>query len=171
VQKIVEELRQAKEECFNVASECANNLKNSFAKVGAFSSEQNFICGDPDKVIWWISGEAEAFEDILSDRGDFCAFAGARGAVSVLEKVGCEHTKAMVQLGFSISANDIKNPSAEASPLSEKFYSEVWLKGGREIADEAIIKNKNESHDALEEARKTEEAAEHARLIGISIVT
>jgi predicted RNase H-like nuclease (RuvC/YqgF family) len=37
VQKNVEELRQAKEECYNVATECAKNLKNGFSKVGAFS--------------------------------------------------------------------------------------------------------------------------------------
>jgi hypothetical protein len=57
----------------------------------------------------------------------------------------------VVQPRFSILANDIKNPSAEASTLSGKFYSKVWLKGGRDIADEAIRKNKKESHDALEE--------------------
>jgi hypothetical protein len=73
--------------------ECAKSLKNSFAKVGAYSSEQRFIRGDPDEVIQWITGEAEAFEEILSDRGDFCAFAGARGATSILEKAGCDHTK------------------------------------------------------------------------------
>jgi hypothetical protein len=37
------------------------------------------------------------------------------------------------------------------------------MKGGREIADEAIRKNEKESHDAQEEA------AERARLIGTSI--
>jgi hypothetical protein len=50
--------------------------------------------------------------------------------VSVLEKVGCEHAKAVVQPGFSLLADDIKNPLAEATALSGKFYSEVWLKGG-----------------------------------------
>jgi hypothetical protein len=125
VQKHVEELREAKEECYNVAMGCCNKLKNSFAKVGAFSTEQNFICGDPDGVIRWISGEAEAFNEILSDRGDFCAFAGARGAVSLLEKAGCEHAKAVIQPEFSVSANNIKNPSIEATALSRKFYSEV----------------------------------------------
>jgi hypothetical protein len=117
--------------------ECCNNLKISFAKVGAFSSEQNFICGDPNGVIRWISGEAKAFDEILSDRGDFCAFASARGAVSLLEKAGCKHAKAVTQPEFSVLANDIKNPSVEATTLSGKFYSEVWLKGDREIADEA----------------------------------
>jgi hypothetical protein len=99
--------------------------KNSFAKVGAFSLEQNFICGDPNGVIQWINGEAEAFEEILNDRGDFCAFAGARRAVSVLEKVSCEPAKVVVQQEFSISANDIKNPSAEASTLSG-HYTTTW---------------------------------------------
>jgi hypothetical protein len=96
VQKNIEELRQAKEECYNVVMECCDKLKNSFAKVGAFSTEQKFIRGDPDGVIRWIGGEAEAFDEILSDRGDFCAFAGTRGVVSLLEKTGCEHTKAVI---------------------------------------------------------------------------
>jgi hypothetical protein len=93
------------------------------------------------------------------------------GAVSVLEKVGCEYAKAMVQPGFSLSASDIKNPSTEATALGGKFYFEVWLKGGQEITNKAIRKKDKESQDTLEDARKTEEAAEHARLIGISIMT
>jgi hypothetical protein len=46
-------------------------LKTSFAKVGAYSAEENFIRGDPEGVVEWISGEVEAFEEILSDRGEF----------------------------------------------------------------------------------------------------
>ena len=96
--------------------ECAKNLKNSFSKVGAFSSQ--------------INGEVEAFEEILSDRGDFCAFAGARGATSILEKVGCDHAKAVALPNFAFSADDVRNPSVEATTLGEKFYSKVRLKDG-----------------------------------------
>jgi hypothetical protein len=71
---------------------------------------------------------------------------------------------------FVFSTDDFKNPSAEASTLGGKFYSEVWMKGGGEIANEAIKKNEEESHDAQEEAKRAEEAAECARLIGTSIV-
>jgi hypothetical protein len=110
--------------------ECAKNMKNNFSKVGAFSFEEKFICGDPDGVIQWINDEAEAFEEIFSDRGDFCAFAGARGAMSILEKAGCDHTKAIAQPDFALSAGDVRNPSAEATSLGGKFYYEVWLKGG-----------------------------------------
>jgi hypothetical protein len=68
-------------------------IKTSFPNVGVYSSEDNFIRGDPEGVIEWISGEVEAFEEILSDRGDVCAFSGARGVAAILEKAGCEHVK------------------------------------------------------------------------------
>jgi hypothetical protein len=63
--------------------------------VGAYSSEDNFIRDDPEGVIEWISSEAEAFEEILSNRGDVCAFSSARGVASILEKAGCEHVKTL----------------------------------------------------------------------------
>jgi hypothetical protein len=51
--------------------DCARRLKDSFAKVGAYSSEQKFIRGDLEGVIQWIGEEDEAFEEILNDRGVF----------------------------------------------------------------------------------------------------
>jgi hypothetical protein len=90
--------------------------------------------------------------------------------VSVLEKVSCEHAKAVTQPEFLLSVDDIRNPSPKATALGGKFYFDVWMKGGREIADEAIRKKEKESHDALEGAQRTEEAAERARLIGISFM-
>jgi hypothetical protein len=166
-QKNVDELRATKEKCYEVSLECTKNLRNSFAKVGTYSSEQMCIRGNPHEIIQWINGKVEAFEEVLSDRGDFCAFAGARGATSILEKGGCDHAKAIAQSDFAFSADDIKNPSVEATTLGGKFYSEVWLKGGREIVDEAIKRNEKESHDASKEAKRAKEAIERARLIGM----
>jgi hypothetical protein len=62
-----------------------NKLKTSFAKVGAYSAEENFVRGDPEGVIEWLSGEVETFEEILSDHGDVCAFSGALGISAILE--------------------------------------------------------------------------------------
>jgi chromosome segregation ATPase len=94
LEKNVEELRDSRERCYEKSLDCAKKLKDSFAKVGAYSSEQKFIRGDPKGVIQWIGEEAEAFDEILSDRGDFCAFSSARGIAAILEKAGCEHVKA-----------------------------------------------------------------------------
>jgi hypothetical protein len=74
LEKNVEELRESKEKCFEKSLDCVKKLKTSFSKVGAYSSKENFIRGDPEGVIEWICGEAEAFEEILNDHGDICAF-------------------------------------------------------------------------------------------------
>jgi hypothetical protein len=167
LKKNIEELRESKERCFEKSLDCVKNLKNSFAKVGAYSSEENFIQGDPEGVIEWISGEAKAFEEILSDRGDICAFSGARRIAAILEKAGCDHVKATAQVEAAFSIDGTKDPSTEATLVGGKFYSDVWVNGGRELANEIIEKNEKDTHDAREEARRAEEAAERERRIGI----
>jgi chromosome segregation ATPase len=67
LQKNVDELRESKERYYEKSLDCAKKLKDSFAKVGAYSSEYKFIRGDPEGIIEWISDEAEAFDEILSD--------------------------------------------------------------------------------------------------------
>jgi hypothetical protein len=43
LEKNIEELRESKERCFEKSLDCVRKLKTSFAKVGAYSSEENFI--------------------------------------------------------------------------------------------------------------------------------
>jgi hypothetical protein len=121
-------------------------------------------------VIKWIEGEIEDFDEVLTGRGDFCACVGARGAMSLLEKAGYEHANAVIQPEFLVSANDIREPLAEAFALGGNFLSEVWMNNDREIADEVIRQSKEEVHLAPEEARKVEEATECERRIGVFVV-
>jgi hypothetical protein len=167
LEKNVEELRESKERCLEKSLDCVKKLKSSFAKVGAYSSKENFIRGDPKGVIDWISGEAKAFEEILSDRGDICAFTGAWGIAAILYKASFDHVKAAAPAEAAFSTDDTKDPSAEATLVGGKFYSDVWVNGGQELANEIINKNEKETHEAWEEARQAEEAAEHERRIGI----
>jgi predicted nuclease with TOPRIM domain len=51
VQKNVEELQDSKQRCYETSMECVKKLKDSFAKVGAYSWEQKIIRGDPEGVI------------------------------------------------------------------------------------------------------------------------
>jgi hypothetical protein len=125
LEKNVEELRESKERCSEKSLDCVKKLKTSFSKVGAYSSEENFIWGDPEGVIEWISGKAEAFEEILNDRRDICAFSGARGIAAILEKAGCDHVKAIPQTEAAFSIDDTKDPSVEATFMRGKFYSDV----------------------------------------------
>jgi hypothetical protein len=73
--------------------------------------------------------------------------------------------KVVAQPESTFSADDTKDPSL----LGGRFYSDVWMKCGREVANEVIKKNEKESHDAREEAKQAEEAAEHAMIISTFI--
>jgi hypothetical protein len=148
LEKNIEELFESKERCFEKSLDCVKKLKTSFSKVGAYSSEENFIRGDPEGVIEWISEEDEAFEEILNDHGDICAFSGARGIVAILEKAGCDHIKTTTQAEAAFSIDDTKDLSAEATLMGENFYYDVWVNGGPELANKIIKKNEKDTHDA-----------------------
>jgi hypothetical protein len=124
-EKTVVELRSSKEKCYEKSIECAQKIKSNFANVGAFSSEDNFVRGDPEGPIDWIRNEAEAFEEVLSGHGDVRAFSGARGIAAILEKSGCDHVKALAQTKATLSIEDTKDPSAEASLVGGKFFTDI----------------------------------------------
>jgi hypothetical protein len=134
-------------------------IKTSFADVGAYSSEDNFVRGDPEGPIEWISGEADAFEEILNGRGDVCAFSGARGVAAILEKVDFEHVKSLAQTEVALSIEDTKDPSAEASLIGGKFFTDIWENGGQGMAHEIIKKSEKDIHDAREATKAAEKTA------------
>jgi hypothetical protein len=148
--------------------DCVKKIKTSFANVCAYSSEDNFIRGDPEGPIEWISREAEAFEEVLSGRGDVSAFSGARGVAAILEREGCEHVKTLAQAEAAFSIDDTKDPSAEASLIGGKIFTDIWENGGRGMAHEIIKKSEKDTHDTREATKTAEQAAELERRIGIT---
>jgi hypothetical protein len=84
-----------------------------------------------------------------------------------LEKVGCNHVKTLAQAEAAFSMEDTKDPSAEASLLGGKFFTNIWENGSREMAHEIMKKSEKDIHDSREAAKKAEKAAELERRIGI----
>jgi cell division septum initiation protein DivIVA len=168
LEKNIEELRISKERCYKKYIECVKKIKTSFANVGAYSSEDNFVLGDPEGPIEWITNEAEAFEEILSDHGDVCAFSGARGVATILEEAGCEHVKILAQAEAAFSVDNTKDPSAEASLIGGKFFIDIWENGGRGMAHEIIKKSEKDTHDAREAVKAVEKATKLERRTGIA---
>jgi hypothetical protein len=46
--------------------------------------------------------------------------------------------KALAQTEATLSIEDTKNPSAEASLVGGKFFTDIWENSGREMAHEII---------------------------------
>jgi hypothetical protein len=64
--------------------------------------------------------------------------------------------------------DDTKETSVEASLMDGKFYNDIWVNGGREMAHEIIKKSEKDIHDARVEAKQAEEAVECEKRIGIA---
>jgi hypothetical protein len=94
-------------------------------------------------------------------------FSGARGVSAILEKAGCNHVKTLAQAEAAFSVDDTKDPSAEASFMGGKFFTDILENGGREMAHEIMKKSEKDIHDSREAVKKAEKAAELERLIGI----
>jgi hypothetical protein len=164
----VKELRASQRKCYVKSIECVKKIKPSFANVGAFSSEENFSRGNPEAPMEWISHEAQAFEEILNSRSDICAFSDARGIATVLERRGCEHVKFLAQSEAALSSEDMKDPSAEASMVGGKFFTDIWDNDGREMAQEIIQKSEKGIHDARKVTEAAEKCTEPEGQIGIN---
>ena len=64
--------------------------------------------------------------------------------------------------------DDTKDPLAEASLLGDKFFTDIWENGGREMAHEIMKKSEKDIHDSREAAKKAEKAVELEKRIGIA---
>jgi hypothetical protein len=47
------------------------------------------------------------------------------GIAAILEKSGCDHVKALAQAKATLSIDDTKDPSAEASLAGGKFFTDI----------------------------------------------
>jgi hypothetical protein len=53
-------------------------------------------------------------------------------------KAGCNHLKTVNKPTFGHSASDLDNIMAEARSMDNRFITQIWTKGGQEVAgDEA----------------------------------
>jgi hypothetical protein len=85
-----------------------------------------------------------------------------------LEKKGCEHVKSLAQFEATLSSEDIKDPSAEASMIGGRFFTDIWDNGGREMAQEIIQKSEKGIHDARKVTEAAEKSIEPEEQIGIN---
>jgi hypothetical protein len=95
VQKNVEELRQAKEECYNVAMQCSDKLKMLLlVLVHSRLSEISYVV-TPRVSSNGLTVKLKHLAKLLLAGGFLCLRRRSR-AVSLLENAGCEHAKAVI---------------------------------------------------------------------------
>jgi hypothetical protein len=115
-----------------------DQLKGIFSSVGANSEEIAPSAEDIPKTFEHIENEVDALDEVITGHGDFCALLASRGTTAAFFKVGCTHAKTVNKSNFSLSPSDLVNIPGEARSIGNRFITQIWAKGGRELAgDEA----------------------------------
>jgi hypothetical protein len=113
-------------------------LKGIFSSVGASSEEIVPSSEDIQKTFEHIKNEVDALDKVITGHGDLCALLASRGTAAIFLKAGCTHAKIVNKSNFSLSPSDLVNIPGEARSIGNRFITQIWSKGGRELAgDEA----------------------------------
>jgi hypothetical protein len=113
-------------------------LKKFFSSVGASPEEFVPSAEDLPSTFEHIENEVEALDEVIAGHGDFCALLASRGTATTFMKAGCTHGKTVNKPTFSLSPTDLVDIPSEAQSNGNRFITQIWAKGGRDLAgDEA----------------------------------
>jgi chromosome segregation ATPase len=136
--KLQESVKDLRNKCSDFATRCLHRLKGIFSSVGASSEEIAPSAEDIPKAFEHIENEVDALEEVITRHGDFYALLASRGTAAAFLKVGCTHAKIVNKPKFSLSPSDLVNILGEAPSIGNRFITQIWAKGGQELAgDEA----------------------------------
>jgi hypothetical protein len=132
--KLSEALRTLKERCFNFASQCTARLRSIFNSVGVASEEASLYAEDVPGALECIEKKVDVLDEVITGHGDLCGLMASPGTTSAFIKVGCNHARAVNMLNFNLSSSDLVDIPAEARNIGNRFITQIWAKGGRELA-------------------------------------
>jgi hypothetical protein len=136
--KLQESLKDLRNKCTYFATRCVHRLKIIFNSVGASSEEIAPSAEDIPKTFEHIENEVDALDEVITRHEDFCALLASRGTTAAFLKAGCTHAKIANKPNFSLSPSDLVNIPGEARSIGNRFITQIWAQGGRElVVDEA----------------------------------
>jgi predicted nuclease with TOPRIM domain len=136
--KLQKPLKDLRDTCLDFGSRCVQRLKGVFSSVGASSEDITPSSEDISNTFKHIENEVDALDKVIAGHGDFCALLASRGIAVAFLKVGCTHAKTVNRPTFNLSPSDLIDIPNEAQSIGNRFITEIWAKGGRELAgDEA----------------------------------
>jgi DNA repair exonuclease SbcCD ATPase subunit len=136
--KLQKSLKDLRNKCSDFATRYVHRLKGIFNLVGASSEEIAPSAEDIPKAFEHIENEVDALDEVITRHRDFCALLASRGMTAVFLKARCTHAKTVNKPNFSLSSSDLVDIPGEAQSIGNRFITQIWAKGGRELAgDEA----------------------------------
>jgi hypothetical protein len=130
-------LKELQDKWLSFGNRCVQGLKKVFNSVGASCKNFEPSVEDLPGTFEHIEGEVDALDEVIG-HSDFCALLASRGTTVAFMKTGCMHGKIVNRPNFSLSPADLTNIPSLARSIGNRFITQIWTKGGRDLAgDEA----------------------------------
>jgi hypothetical protein len=127
-------LKELQDKCLDFGNRCVQRLKQVFNSVGASFEKFNPSVEDLPENFEHIEGEVDALDEVIARHGNFCALLASRGTAVAFMKSGCTHEKIVNRPNFSLSPADLTDIPSLARSIGNRFITQIWTKGGRNIA-------------------------------------
>jgi hypothetical protein len=124
--------------CLGFGSRCVQRLKKVFNSVGASAEKFTPSAENISSTFEHIEGEVEALDEVIAGHDDFCALLASRGTAATFLKAGCTHAKIVNRPNFSLSPSDLVDIPSKARSIGNRFITQIWAKGGRELASDEV---------------------------------
>jgi hypothetical protein len=109
-----------------------------FNSIGASSEELTLSAEDIPGALECVEKEVDVLDKVITGHDDFCALVASHGTTTAFMKDGCNHTRAVNRPNFSLLPSDLIDIPVKAQSIGNRFITQIWAKGGRELArDEA----------------------------------
>jgi DNA repair exonuclease SbcCD ATPase subunit len=136
--KLSEAVKNLQDKCSSFATRCINRLKEIINSVGATSEEITPSTKDIPDALDHIENEVEALDEVITGHRDFYALVASCSTAAAFMKAGCNHARAVNKPNFNVSSSDLVDVPTEARSIGNRFITQIWAKGGHELArDEA----------------------------------
>jgi hypothetical protein len=129
-------LKELQDKCLDFGNRCVQRLKQVFNLVGASSEKFEPSVEDLPGTFEHIEGEVDALDEVIAGHSDFYAMLASRGTAVAFMKTGCTHGKIVNRPNFSLSPTDLTDISSLTRSIGNRFITQIWTKGGRNLADD-----------------------------------
>jgi hypothetical protein len=136
--KLFEASKNLRDTFFGFVTRCSSRLQGIFNSVGIASEEAKHYPDNIPNTHEWIKKDVDDFDEVMVGHDDLYALVATRGTATIFTKARCNHLKTVNKPTFSISPSDLGNIPGEARSVDNRFVTQIWTKGGREVTgDEA----------------------------------
>jgi hypothetical protein len=136
--KLQKSLKDLRNTCLEFGSRYVQHLKGVFSSVRASSEDIVPSYEDISNTFQHIENEVDALDEVIAGHGDFCALLASRGTTDAFLKARYTHAKTLNRQTLSLSLTYLIDIPSEARSIGNRFITQIWAKGGRELAgDEA----------------------------------